>query len=82
MKIHDPNSRFVFVPDLRKGDVVEPGFFHQEQVTISQRPDQAADQSLGPFPTEELARRWVAEQPERILTCRPAGTEDHWRDAS
>jgi hypothetical protein len=45
-------------------------------------PDQAADQSLGPFPTEELARRWVAEQPERILTCRPAGTEDHWRDAS
>jgi hypothetical protein len=43
MKIHDPNSRFVFVPDLRKGDVVEPGFFHQEQVTISQRPEMVAD---------------------------------------
>lgn len=44
-------------------------------------PDQTPDQTLGPFPTEEGARRWVAENPERILTRRPAGTDDTWRDA-
>lgn len=44
-------------------------------------PDQTPAQTLGPFPTEEGARRWVAENPERILTRRPAGTDDTWRDA-
>lgn len=44
-------------------------------------PDQSPAQTLGPFPTEELARGWVAQNPERILMQRPAGTDDHWRDA-
>lgn len=44
-------------------------------------PDQLPSESLGPFPTEERARVWVAQNTERILTRRPAGTDDVWRDA-
>jgi hypothetical protein len=43
MKIHDPNSRFVFIPDLREGDVVEPGFFHEQRVTIDRSPEKVKD---------------------------------------
>lgn len=39
MKIHDENSQMVRIPDLRQGMVVEPGFFHTEQVTIEATPE-------------------------------------------
>jgi len=39
MKIHNENSRMVRIPDLREGMVVEPGFLHQEQVTIENTPE-------------------------------------------
>jgi hypothetical protein len=39
MKIHDENSRMIRIPDLRKGMVVEPGYFHEEQVTIEGTPE-------------------------------------------
>jgi hypothetical protein len=39
MKIHDENSQMVRIPDLRKGMVVEPGFFHKEQTTIEGTPE-------------------------------------------
>jgi hypothetical protein len=39
VKIHDENSRMVRIPDLRKGMVVEPGYFHEEQVTIEDTPE-------------------------------------------
>lgn len=43
-------------------------------------PDTPPGEALGPFPTEALARRWVAEEPVRILASRPAGTDDPWRE--
>lgn len=43
MRIHDEHSRFVLVPDLSAGDVVEPGFLHREQVTIHRTPQKVKD---------------------------------------
>jgi hypothetical protein len=39
MKIYNENSQMVRIPDLRKGMVVEPGFFHEEQTTIEGTPE-------------------------------------------
>lgn len=43
MKIHNPNSQFVCIPDLCAGDVVEPGFLHPEQVTIQEKPEKVPE---------------------------------------